>query len=97
MAREHGYLEEVAKIIERHIGAGITVEEAREMGLPPRDYVPSTPEEKIVSYADNLTTGSGLSSFESGLEAFKKVLGEDHPAIEKFMAQHREIQDWINR
>jgi uncharacterized protein (TIGR00295 family) len=47
----------VVLIIERHIGAGIREEEAEGLGLPTRDYVPMTLEEKIVAHADNLIAG----------------------------------------
>lgn len=44
----------VAQICEKHIGGGITRNEAAKIGLPERDYVPKTIEEKIVAYCDNL-------------------------------------------
>ncbi|MEE8168632.1 MAG: TIGR00295 family protein [Candidatus Hydrothermarchaeales archaeon] len=96
IARQLGLPEEIARIIERHIGAGIIAEEARVLGLPPRDYIPITPEEKIVSYADNLTIGLRMSSFEESLERFKRLLGEGHPAVARFQSMHHELQDWIN-
>ena len=34
------------------MGAGITAEEAAKLGLPRRDFIPQTMEEKILSYAD---------------------------------------------
>jgi uncharacterized protein (TIGR00295 family) len=54
LARGLGLPEDVVLIIERHIEAGITENEARRIGLPPKDYIPLTLEEKIVAYADNL-------------------------------------------
>lgn len=65
---EHAYLgadllrqinvdEKICLITERHIGAGITREEAKSLGLPDRNYVPKTLEEKIVAHADNLVHG----------------------------------------
>lgn len=56
--RELGFDEKLALIAERHIGAGITKEEAIELGLPPKDYLPITLEEKIVAHADNLIFGT---------------------------------------
>jgi uncharacterized protein len=97
LARKLGLGEEIARIAERHIGAGIDHSEAEKLGLPPRDYLPMTPEEKIIAYADNLTQGSGMLSFEEGLEKFKEILGEGHPSIKRMMALHDEIQAWINR
>ncbi len=89
--------EEIANIAERHIGAGITPEEAKKLGLPVKDYTPRSPEEKIVAYADNLTQGNGMISFEESLKRFKRELGEDHPSIKRMIDLHKEIQAWINR
>ncbi len=95
MARGAGLPGAVANIIERHIGAGLTASEAKELGLPERDFLPLTPEEKIVSYADNLTAGSMMVSFEEALKRFKKILGNDHPALQRFATQHEEIMGWM--
>jgi tRNA (cytidine56-2'-O)-methyltransferase len=54
IARELGLSVEISNIIERHIGAGITKSEAEKLGLPIRNYIPKTLEEKIVAHADNL-------------------------------------------
>lgn len=45
---------EIVNIIERHLGAGIPKQEAIKLGLPEKDYIPVTLEEKIVTHADNL-------------------------------------------
>ncbi len=92
MAKEMGLDDRVVRIVERHIGAGISKEEAKELGLPEKDYIPETLEEKIVAYADNLINGSTVVSFEEALERFKQVLGPEHPAIERFIKMHREIE-----
>ncbi len=52
--REEGVDERIVRIVERHVGAGLTKEDAEYLGLPPKDYLPETIEEKIVSHADNL-------------------------------------------
>jgi uncharacterized protein len=83
------------RIIERHIGAGITASEAERLGLPKKDYLPATPEEKLVSYADNLMSGAREVAFDEALERFKKILGPDHESVGLFMQQHREIQGWM--
>jgi uncharacterized protein (TIGR00295 family) len=44
----------LALIVERHIGAGLSLEEAAMQGLPPRSYMPVTLEEKVIAHADNL-------------------------------------------
>jgi len=92
MARQRALPEAVVAIIEKHIGAGITKEEARQLGLPEKDYIPETLEEKIVAYADNLINGSKVVSFDEALERFKAVLGAEHPAVERFIRMHQEIE-----
>lgn len=52
--RREGVDPKIILIVERHIGAGLTAEEAHQLGLPKKDYVPETIEEKIVCHADNL-------------------------------------------
>jgi uncharacterized protein (TIGR00295 family) len=54
MVRSMGLPEKIALIIERHIGAGLSKDEAASFGLPERDYTPQTLEEKIVAHSDNL-------------------------------------------
>lgn len=49
--------EKICKITERHIGAGIIPQEAAQLNLPERNYIPQTLEEKIVAHADNLVHG----------------------------------------
>lgn len=46
IARELGFSDKIVRIIERHVGAGIPKEEAIKLGLPPKDYIPETLEEK---------------------------------------------------
>lgn len=91
IVRSLGLDEEVARIVERHVGAGIPAEEAAGLGLPRRDYIPSTLEEKIVCYADKLARGSQRMSYKEALKEFMEILGKDHPAIERFKRLHKEI------
>ena len=49
---------EIIHIVENHIGAGITKDEAIELGLPEKDYIPQTLEAKIVAASDNLISGT---------------------------------------
>jgi uncharacterized protein len=55
--RAHGISEDVARIVECHTGAGLTVDECTLLRLSPRDCMPHTTEEKIVTHADNLIEG----------------------------------------
>lgn len=62
----------IVNIVERHTGAGITREEAVELGLPDRDLVPQTLEEKIVAQADNLVSGSTLITLDQTVENYRR-------------------------
>jgi len=57
LLREKGFPEKVARIVECHTGAGLTADECTLLGLLPRDCIPTTTEEKIVTHADNLIAG----------------------------------------
>lgn len=94
IARRLGFSTALSNIIERHIGAGITASEATRLGLPKKDYLPLTPEEKIVSYADNLISGTREMPFYEALDRFKEILGPDHEGVELFRKQHQEILSW---
>jgi uncharacterized protein len=58
LLREKGFHEEIARIVECHTGAGLTADECTLLGLLPRDCMPQTIEEKIVTHSDNLIAGS---------------------------------------
>jgi|SRR5208337_5271421 len=58
LLREKGFPEQVVRIVECHTGAGLTADECTLLGLAPRDCMPRTVEEKIVTHADNLIAGS---------------------------------------
>jgi len=54
IAKEKKLPESVIRIIERHVGGGVSRTESKKLGLPEKDYTPKTLEEKIVSHADKL-------------------------------------------
>ena len=74
ICREYGLPEEVARIVECHIGAGLTAEECRAEGLKPIDCVPKTPEEKIVAHADNRVRGIRIITIKERLETASTTL-----------------------
>ncbi|HEY6586638.1 MAG TPA: TIGR00295 family protein [Candidatus Methanoperedens sp.] len=94
IALENGLDEKLVKIIERHIGAGIPKEEAKGLGLPEKDYVPVTIEEKIVAHADNLIFGKEIGTMdELILNLRKKKL--DERVIGRFIVLNNEISAMI--
>ena len=78
--------EAYARVCERHIGAGLTKEEAKGLGLPEGDYLPETLEEKVVTYADKLIEGESVVPILDAIKDFKKKLGDDHPSIDRLRA-----------
>jgi uncharacterized protein len=68
IVRGKGLPESLARIISRHIAAGLTAEEATILGLPPGEYMPETLEEKIVCHADNLVGDVKILTLEESAE-----------------------------
>ncbi len=81
----------VIRIVERHIGSGLPANEAVKLGLPNRDFVPETLEEKIVSYADKLIEGNHEITFDEALKKLTEDLGESHTAVDRFKKAHSEL------
>ena len=76
-------------IIERHIGAGITRDEAKELGLPPKAYIPETIEEKIVAHADNLVDDTTRITFDERIQRVGERLTESH--VNRMVKLHEEV------
>jgi tRNA (cytidine56-2'-O)-methyltransferase len=79
LLREKNIDELIVRIVERHTGAGILPEEAKKLGLPDRNYIPETLEEKIVAQADNLVSGKNIVTLAETLERYK-LQGLEEPA-----------------
>ena len=96
MVRQLGIAEAVARIVDRHIGAGIPEDEARALGLPDGVYVPETLEEKIVCYADKLIAGWREVDISVTIDDFAAKMGSDHPSIERLWSLHHEVEGLLN-
>jgi uncharacterized protein (TIGR00295 family) len=62
----------VVEIVRRHVGAGISPEEAVALNFPAGDYIPRTLEEKIVCFADKMLDGDKARPFEEEAKRFVK-------------------------
>lgn len=91
IARKYGYSQDVLNIIERHIGAGITAEEAVKLGLPEKSYLPQTLEEKIVAHADNLVSGSEEVDIDFVIEKWKRRIEDPDDNIERLIKLNDEL------
>lgn len=98
-----GLPEEITAIMEKHIRGGLTEEEAKELGLPIKDYTLKKLEERIVIYADRLVDiiTDGIVEIKSEIEAeerFEEILktypkyGKNEKTLNRYLGYHREIQ-----
>ena len=85
----------ILSIVKNHIGAGITSEESKKLGLPSGEYIPQTLEEEIVSYSDNLTVGRNRRSFDETLNHFIEKFGEDSEVVKGFFRQKKLIDNLL--
>ncbi|MDA4128379.1 MAG: HDIG domain-containing protein [Thaumarchaeota archaeon] len=72
----------VVEIVRKHVGAGITPEESRRLGLPEGDYVPRSLEEKIVCFADKIVGKDHLQPFEEEVRRFTKKGHDERRLVE---------------
>ncbi len=91
IARDLGLSEEIVGIIESHVGAGIDAAEAKNLGLPERDYVPHTLEARIVAHADNLVGNDRFRTLDECQQTYH-VKGKDSLFL-KVEALHRELSE----
>lgn len=75
LCRSLGLPEPVARIVERHTGAGLTADECTLLRILPIDCIPASMEEKIVANADNLIRG--------GREISLLELLDSHPYLDR--------------
>ena len=85
----------IISIIGHHVGGGITADEAKKLGWPVKDYLPTTLEEKIVTYADKLIEGLKMVPIEKTLRNLSLDLGENHPAIARLKRLHEELSPLV--
>lgn len=70
MLESEGVGEKVVQIVRKHVGAGISAEEAKKLGLPDFDYIPRTREEIIVCFADKMVDAEKVRPFREEVKRF---------------------------
>ncbi len=89
IAQSIGLPQPIINIIKRHVGAGITEEEAKRLGWPQDIYMPQTIEEKIVCYADKRIDHNKATLIETEIERLQKQAMIE--AAERVRNLHNEI------
>ncbi len=94
--RERGLSERLAKICETHILGGLDKEDAKRVGLPEKDFLPQTLEEKIICLADKHIAGTKEVSIDQRFEKWFNKYGKTQILIkakERIEKIQREIED----
>lgn len=88
LLRREGTPEEIARVAERHTGAGITAEDVAIIGLPIpiADYIPETLLEKLICYADKFYSKSGSMERKSFQKARASVARHGGDGLARFDA-----------
>ncbi len=93
LLRKEGMPEEIARVAERHTGAGITNEEIKLMGLPlpEGNYMPETLLERLICYADKFYSKSKLDGAKSLERVRASMLRHSTDTLERFDRLHDEF------
>lgn len=94
IARELQLPTSIVSIIKRHVGGGISAEEAEKLRWPKDEYAPQTLEEKIVAYADKLIEGDQRVPIEKTIEKFIQD-GLPDSSIQRVKKLHYELSSII--
>ncbi len=89
MIESEGVDTKVVEIVRKHVGAGISSNEAKTLGLPDLDYVPRTTEERIVCFADKMVDSASVRPFDAEVQRFAKK-GHD---VKRLLAIKKSLQE----
>jgi len=90
MVAAEGVDSATADIIRKHVGAGISAEEAARLGFPDGDYIPRTIEEIVVSFADKMVDGDRVRPFELEVSRFR-AKGHDVGRLERLKESLKDV------
>lgn len=95
MLRKMGIDEKIARMTERHIGGGLSEEEAEPLNFPPGHYLPETLEEKVVCFADKVSGLNRPMPLKRTLEGLDKGLGEGNSAVKRIIQLREELNELL--
>ncbi|MFX1499485.1 MAG: HDIG domain-containing metalloprotein, partial [Promethearchaeota archaeon] len=79
--RQRGFSENLARICETHILGGLDKEDAKKLGLPIKEYLPLTLEEKIICLADKHMAGTREVSIQERFNRWFQKYGKSEILI----------------
>jgi len=91
--KQRGFSEKLARICETHILGGLDKADAKKVGLPEKDYLPLTLEEKIICLADKHMAGTREVSIKERFNRWfhkygkSKILVKSKKRIEKIQSE----------
>jgi len=91
--RQRGFSEKLARICETHILGGLDKDDAKNFGLPEKDFLPKTLEEKIICLADKQMAGTREVSIQNRFNRWfqkygkSKILLKSKKRIEKIQKE----------
>lgn len=74
--KQRGFSKKLARICETHILGGLDKEDAKKIGLPEKDYLPLTLEEKIICLADKHMAGTREVSIQERFNRWFRKYGK---------------------
>lgn len=85
LLRSEGY-ERHARVCERHTGAGLSLHDitSQNLPLPHQDFLPETPEEKVICYADKFYSKSNLQKVKTQEQAEKSLAKFGQEGLARF-------------
>ena len=90
ICEEEHISKKISEAVLKHTGAGITRDEAMELGLPDLDFMPETIEEKIVACADNLVIGNRRIDINEQVQRYK------NKGLDKAATRIKELYEYVS-
>lgn len=83
----------LARICERHTGAGLTREDIikQQIPLPHQNFLPETEEEKVICYADKFYSKSDINRVKTWEEAYQSLLKFGIEGATRFKCWHEQF------
>jgi len=97
LLKQRGFSDKLARICETHILGGLDKEDAKKVGLPEKNYLPSSLEEKIICLADKHMAGTREVSIQERFNRWfskygkSKILLKSKKRIEKIQKEIEEL------